>query len=110
MVTPLKRPSLARMVVLGIALNAAACSGNGHESTEQVTSALGSSNIITRNYDNTRDGANLNETLLNTANVGHLTFGELFHLPVDDQVYAGLLYAPLVPIWGGTHNSFTSPL
>jgi outer membrane protein assembly factor BamB len=60
--------------------------------------------ISTRNYNSERTGANTAEPLLNVANVNPKQFGRLFLLPVDDEVYAGLLYLPAVSIAGGTHN------
>ncbi len=60
--------------------------------------------VLTRNYDNQRTGANLKETILNVSNVNSSQFGKIFMLPVDDQVYAGVLYVPSLPIAGGTHN------
>jgi outer membrane protein assembly factor BamB len=66
--------------------------------------ALGSVNVLTRNGNNQRTGANLDETTLNTSNVNASQFGKLFQLPVDDQVYSGILYASGVPIAGGSHN------
>ncbi len=66
--------------------------------------ALGSVNVLTRNYDNARTGANLSETVLTQANVNASQFGKLFQLQVDDQVYAQILYASSVSIAGGTHN------
>jgi len=61
-------------------------------------------NVLTRNYNNQRTGANLAETALNVSNVGSNQFGKLFMLPVDDQVYAGVLYVSGLQIGGGTHN------
>jgi hypothetical protein len=46
-------------------------------------------NVLTRNYNNQRTGANLSRTALNVANVNSSQFGKLFILPVDDQVFAG---------------------
>ena len=60
--------------------------------------------VLTRAYDNQRTGANLSEKTLKPANVGSGHFGKLFMLPVDDQIYAGLLYAGDVRIAGGRHN------
>ncbi|MGD0136085.1 MAG: discoidin domain-containing protein, partial [Bryobacteraceae bacterium] len=60
--------------------------------------------VLTRNYNNQRTGANLSETSLNVTNVNSSQFGKLFMLPVDDQVYAGILYVSGLQIAGGTHN------
>jgi FKBP-type peptidyl-prolyl cis-trans isomerase/outer membrane protein assembly factor BamB len=60
--------------------------------------------VLTRAYDNQRSGANLSEKTLKPSNVNSKQFGKLFMLPVDDQVYAGLLYAGDVRIAGGKHN------
>lgn len=72
------------------------------ESTTQA--ALSGFNVLTRNYDGRRAGANLAETALTTGNVNTGQFGKLFAVPVDDQVYAGVLYASGVSIAGGVHN------
>ena len=66
--------------------------------------AQGAFNVLTRNYNSQRTGANLSETILNTSNVNSRHFGKLFVLPVDDQIYAGILYVSDVPIAGGIHN------
>src|SRR5882724_9537019 len=60
--------------------------------------------VLTRNYNNQRTGANLSETTLKPSNVTPAQFGKLFSLPVDDQVYAGVLYVANLQIAGGTHN------
>ena len=44
--------------------------------------------VLTNNYDNFRTGANLQESLLNTANVRGSSFGRLFHLDVDGPILA----------------------
>src|ERR1700691_5680567 len=61
-------------------------------------------NVLNRNYNNQRTGANLSETILTASNVNSSQFGKLFMLPVDDQVYAGILYVSGLQIAGGTHN------
>ena len=66
--------------------------------------SLAQVNVLTRNYNNQRTGADLSETILNASNVNPNQFGKLFMLPVDDQVYAGLLYVSRLAIAGGTHN------
>src|SRR5579863_10299292 len=66
--------------------------------------AQGTFNVLTRNYNNQRTGANLSETQLNISNVNSSQFGKLFMLSVDDQVYTGILYVSSLQIAGGTHN------
>jgi hypothetical protein len=61
--------------------------------------------VLTQHNDNSRTGANLNETILNTSNVNVSTFGKLFVMPVDGFVYAQPLYMPGVNMPNsGTHN------
>ncbi len=60
--------------------------------------------VWTYHYDNARDGANTNESILNLTNVSSATFGKLFTVPVDGCVYAAPLYMPNVIIGGQTHN------
>jgi hypothetical protein len=62
-------------------------------------------NILTHHNDNTRSGANLSETILNTSNVNANQFGMLFSVSVDAQIYAQPLYVAGVTIPGkGVHN------
>ena len=60
--------------------------------------------VLTQDYDNTRSGANLNETILNPSTVGRSTFGRLFSLAVDEEVFAQPLYVPNLSVNGGMHN------
>jgi len=61
--------------------------------------------VLQRGYDAGVDGANLAEVTLNTANVSPSTFGLVFKLTVDDNVYAQPLYVPNLAIPGkGNHN------
>src|SRR5215831_6848314 len=66
--------------------------------------AQGALNVLTRNYNSQRTGANLSETILNTSNVNSRDFGKLYMLPVDDQIFAGILYVSDVALGGGVHN------
>ncbi len=62
-------------------------------------------NVLTERYDQSRLGANLSETQLNTSNVNVSTFGKLWSYPVSGSVYAQPLYVQGVVIPGkGTHN------
>jgi hypothetical protein len=61
--------------------------------------------VLTQHNDNSRTGANLNETALNTSNVNAGQFGKLFTRAVDGQTYAQPLYMPGVNMGArGTHN------
>ena len=67
--------------------------------------ANGQVSVWTYHNNNHRDGANLNETVLNLTNVNSTAFGKLFSCAVDGYVYAQPLYVPNVAIAGqGTHN------
>jgi hypothetical protein len=61
--------------------------------------------VTTQHYNTHRTGANLNETILTTSNVGGGQFGKLFTRSVDGHVYAQPLYVPNVVIpKKGKHN------
>ncbi|MHB1921242.1 MAG: hypothetical protein ACYCOO_03295 [Chitinophagaceae bacterium] len=60
--------------------------------------------VLTQHNDNTRSGLNNQETQLTTSNVNTATFGKLFTLSVDDQVYAQPLVVGNLPINSGNHN------
>jgi Bacterial Ig-like domain (group 3)/MBG domain (YGX type)/PQQ enzyme repeat len=61
-------------------------------------------NVYTRSNDNSRTGANLQETILTPANVNSTNFGKLFTIATDGQIYAQPLYVSNLAIAGGTHN------
>ena len=61
-------------------------------------------NVYTRSNDNSRTGANLQETILTPANVSWTNFGKLYTIPTDGQIYAQPLYVSNLAIAGGTHN------
>lgn len=67
-------------------------------------SSLAQVTISTSRVDNTRDGANTQETLLTPANVNKNGFGHLFSAPVDYVVMGQPLYIPNVNISGTIHN------
>jgi hypothetical protein len=48
--------------------------------------------VVTNRYDNRRSGTNVQETILNAANVNQAQFGLLYSFTVDGQVYAQPLY------------------
>src|SRR5579871_6459163 len=61
---------------------------------------LGQSGVTVAEYNNQRTNANLNETVLNTANVNINQFGRLFTRNLDGFCYARPLYVPNVLIPG----------
>jgi hypothetical protein len=57
-----------------------------------ITSTWAQINITSERYDNSRTGANLNETVLTTADVNSTQFGKLYSYVVDGSVQAQPLY------------------
>src|ERR1035441_394359 len=54
--------------------------------------------VLTYQYDASRAGANLNESVLTKASVTVNRFGKLFSYPVDGYIYGQPLYLPSVTI------------
>src|SRR5258706_7389173 len=65
---------------------------------------IGPASVLTQHNDNSRTGADLNETFLNTSNVNANQFGKLFARVVDGQMYAQPLYVPAVNVSQAVHN------
>jgi hypothetical protein len=90
----------------------------GHRATRYVLSVInmiaigagmpyasGQAQITTSQYNNARTGADLRETTLKPGNVNSRTFGKLFALPVNGDVYAQPLYLSGLQIPGrGKHD------
>ncbi len=66
--------------------------------------APSSVSMLTYQYNNMRNGANLSETTLNPSNVHVSTFAKLYSFSVDSLIYGQPLYVPNMQIAGGTHN------
>jgi hypothetical protein len=60
--------------------------------------------VTTQHNDHNRTGWYPHEKILNTTNVRLGSFGKLFSLQVDDQIYSQPLVVQKVSIGGGTHN------
>jgi hypothetical protein len=56
--------------------------------------------VLTRGYNLQRTGANLEEKLLTPAMVNPSSFGKLYCRPVDNEIYASMLYVPAVEVAG----------
>ncbi len=70
-----------------------------------TSSGFAQISVLTAQYDNSRSATNLNETILNVANVSPTTFGKLFSRHVDSEIYAHPLIVQHVSIpRKGMHN------
>ena len=69
--------------------------------TTTVT-ATGKIDVLTYHYDNLRDRVDSDETILTPENVNSNSFGELFSVPVDGDVYAQPLYKSNLLMGDGT--------
>ncbi len=61
-------------------------------------------NVLTQHNDLKRTGWNMHETTLNQSNVNANSFGKLYTLPVDEQVYAQPLIVSNINVGGRTRN------
>jgi hypothetical protein len=70
-----------------------------------IASTWAQINITTERYDNSRTGANLNETVLTASKVNSTQFGKLYSYVVDGSVQAQPLYISNLTIPSrGSHN------
>lgn len=61
-------------------------------------------NVLTQHNDLKRTGWNMHETILNQSNVNVNSFGKLYTIPVDEQVYAQPLVVSNINVGGKTRN------
>src|SRR5579859_1634980 len=71
-------------------------------------STTAQTSVVTQHYDNSRTGANTNETILTPSNVNPSSFARLFSFSVDGYVYAQPLYMPGVTMGSGTPQAGTT--
>jgi hypothetical protein len=70
-----------------------------------AAAALAQPAVLTAQYDNSRSGANVGETVLTPRNVNTESFGKRFAMTVDGDVHAQPLYVPRLDIPGkGVHD------
>ena len=77
------------------------------DATKSATATFGVTDlagVTTYHNDDSRDGANNQEYVLNTSNVKSGTFGKLFSCKADGALFAQPLWVPNVNIGGGVHN------
>ncbi len=77
---------------------------DGSRSAAVVVGVTDLTGVLTYHNDLARDGANVQEYALTTANVVNATFGKLYSCAVDGAVYAQPLWAAKLSIAGVTHN------
>ena len=97
------------MVLLGVLASGCDDTNTTNPSPSPSSSQTGSGQsgppaVLTYHNDISRDGQNLNETILTRTNVNSTSFGKIGAIPVDGLVYAQPLYVPGVSISGASHN------
>src|ERR1035438_2821807 len=66
--------------------------------------SVNAQSVLMQHNDLKRTGWDTLETTLTQANVSGGTFGKIFQINVDDQIYSQPLIVNNVSIGGGTHN------
>jgi hypothetical protein len=89
----------------GVYTVTATSNADGSKSTSVTIGVTDLSGVTTYHNNPSRDGANIQEYALTTANVTTNSFGKLFSCPVDGAIYAQPLWVPNLIIGGGTHNA-----
>ena len=80
-------------------------SATSTSATLTVTTTAPLVDVVTYHYDNSRSGANVQETILTPANVNSTTFGKLGLYPVDGLVDGQPLYLSQLSVNGSMHNA-----
>ncbi len=83
---------------------AATSVANSSESGSAMVAVTDLSGVYTFHNDLARDGANIHEFALTTANVNTAQFGKLFSCSTDGAIYAQPLWVAGVMIGGARHN------
>jgi len=69
-----------------------------------LTGCAPRASVVTYHNDNSRSGWNQNETKLTSAKVASSSFGQLFNIPLDDQVDVAPLVVPDVDVAVGSNK------
>jgi len=96
--------TITTVTVSSSATSTISASSNNTTQTALLTVTPVTVSVPTYHNDNLRTGQNTNETILTTANVNSATFGKLFTLPADGQVFAQPLYLSGVTVGTQVHN------
>jgi Ricin-type beta-trefoil lectin domain len=91
----------ARETAIQTPVNLWSCNGQTNQSWSSFTPRVPVS-VTTNRYDNVRSGSNTHEYVLNAANVGSGSFGQLYSFAVDGYLYAQPLYLSGLTLANGT--------